>query len=66
MRNFLNVCTVALTRTMTSRYKRLLLVVLSIVIVGPSLAHAQDGTDPIADVAKLLPVDAQGHSSLIH
>lgn len=60
MRKSLNVCTVALTRTMTSRYKRLLLVVLSIVIAGPSLAHAQDGTDPIADVAKLLPIDAQG------
>ena len=49
---------------MTSRYERLLLVVLAIVIAGPSLAHAQDGADPIADVAKLLPVDAQGTTVL--
>src|SRR5258708_7150735 len=64
MRNFLKVCTAALTRTMTSRYERLLLIVLSIVIVGPSLAHAQDGTSPIADVAKRFPVDAQGTTVL--
>src|SRR6476620_11176933 len=60
MRNSLKVCITALTRTMTSRYEGLLLIVLSIVIVGPSLAHAQDGTSPIADVAKRFPVDAQG------
>ena len=49
---------------MASRYEGLLIVVLLIVILGPSLAHAQDGTDPIADVAKRLPGDAQGTTVL--
>ena len=64
MRNFLDVCTMALRRTMTYRDKRLSLVVLAIVIAGPSLAHAQDGTEPLVDVAKRLPVDAQGTTVL--
>ena len=64
MRNFLDVCTMALRRTMTYRDKRLSLVVLAIVIAGPSLAHAQDGTEPLVDVAKRLPVDAQGTTGL--
>ena len=57
---FLSVCSVALTRTITSRYERLLFVVLSVVIAGTAAAHTQDGMDPIVAVVKLLPVDAQG------
>jgi hypothetical protein len=49
---------------MASRYEGLLLVVLLIIVVGPSLAHAQDRTDPVADEVKGLPVDAQGTTVL--
>jgi hypothetical protein len=60
MRSLLHACTAGVAQSTASRYERVLLIVLSIVIAGPSFARAQDEANSILDAAKLLPLDTEG------